>query len=223
MKIGVFGDSFCEHRYIPAYRGWWQLLDEYGHDIHSYGESSSSILFSAQKIIEHGDKFDFLIWAVTTPFRLSIKLNQEYLHLTGSNQNINDVDIMYKSKAKAGCDYLQHLINHREQCLVGQALVEYVRLKFPNLLTIACFPDPLNVDFNLYELCSREAEAYFPGQQLHIVYERFIDIRTCHLSIDNNKILARLIAENLTPGTFTTDYSNFIEPKEPRVSYFKSK
>lgn len=223
MKIGIFGDSYCEHRYVPAYNGWWQLLREHGHDVTSYGESSSSILFSAQKIIEHGDKFDFLIWAVTTPFRISIKLDQEYLHITGSNQNFGNVNVVHQNKAKAGCDYLQYLINHEEQCLTGKALVEYIRLKFPNLLTIACFPDPLNVEFNLYELCCREANTYFPGKQLHKLYEQFSDIRTCHLSIDNNKILSGLIAENLMPGTFTTNYTNFIDPKEPREFYFKSK
>lgn len=222
MKIGIFGDSYCDSKYTPAYPGWWQLLQQYSHDITCFGESSSSVLFSAKKIIEYGDKFDFIIWTVTTPFRISTEINNEYYHFTNSNEHL-DIDSAYFKHAQAARDYLHYLVNINEQVLVSKALVNYVESKFSNLMTIACFPDPLKVDFNLYNLCSWEAECYFPGKQLHELYKEISDIRTCHLSIDNNKILAKLVAENLRPGTFVTDYSNFTKPKEPLEYYFKRK
>ena len=59
MKIGVFGDSFADKN---AEKIWWQFLQNYGHEVTCFGESGSSIVWSAKQIINAKNDFNFIIW-----------------------------------------------------------------------------------------------------------------------------------------------------------------
>jgi hypothetical protein len=93
--------------------------------------------------------------------------------------------------------------------LIGTSLAHYFLNTIPNLMIIPCFQMPLQTEFNLFEVSSREIQTVLPGQELHVVYQSRRDIRTCHLTEKNNKILAELVCANLKPGIFTTEYTNF--------------
>ena len=55
MKIGVFGDSYADKN---AGNDVWfnRLFLDYSHDVTSFGEMGSSIMFSATLIQEHFSK-----------------------------------------------------------------------------------------------------------------------------------------------------------------------
>lgn len=223
MKIAVFGDSFCAEYETPPLSfdpplppSWYRTLENYGHTVTTFGASASSILYSAQLLEEHANNFDFIVWAVTNPPRLSIKIDQPpyNLHFTSieSHRDADLKDIESQLKCKAAQDYLKYLSNTHEQNLIGRALVEYFLNKYSNLMVVPCFKDPLDAEFNLYDLCCWESNHYFPYTEFHDVCREYWDMRRCHLTTDNNIILGNLIAKNLSPGLFQTSYDNFVLP-----------
>lgn len=217
MRIGIFGDSYAEKNIGPG--AWWRLLaDQHGHCTTSFGASGSSILYSAKQIDKHGKDFDFNIWCLTCPGRFSVKIgdndrDEDFWHSTSVMNAQGD---MYTKTDKVDQNivdtchrYLKYIFDQEEENLVGQALVHYLLDRVPNLMVIPCFDPPLQMSFNLYKLCELEIQTFFPNQKVYEIYRDYQDIRLCHLSRTNNKILASLIDQNLRPGIFSANYEEF--------------
>lgn len=226
MKIGIFGDSFCDHEVGENSSKWWHQLGNYGHEVQSFGESGASLVYSAEQIEKNYKNFDFLIWAVTEPTRMTILVDEEprVLHFT-KPEPTRYSSYKFKSennlKIKIATDFHKHIFDDQQSILIGQALVYHLLQKHQNLMVIPCFYDPLNhLEFNLYTLNLWEAEFYFPNTDLLDVYRLYRDNRPCHLSIENNQILAKLVADDLKPGIFQTEYSNFKQPSDPAELYW---
>jgi hypothetical protein len=215
MKIGVFGDSFANK--FSNKTAWWQLLKQYGHDVDSYAIAGSSINFSAKLIHQTHTNFDFIIWCMTTPGRFSIEIpgHDEIFHtnrvLTHTGVKRSDGASNYiDSQIIDACQlYLKYVFDPNFENLIGKALANYLLNIIPNLMIIPCFTPPLETNFNLWELCTKELQQAFPNMEIHKIYESWQDIRVCHLTTKNNQILAEIIASNLKPEIFSTDYSNF--------------
>ena len=62
---------------------------------------------------------------------------------------------------------------------------------------------------------------FFPNMPYFRVFPKYQDIRPAHLTLENNKILAQLINDNLKPGIFQTEYSNFPTPTGSFEGLFK--
>lgn len=215
MKIGVFGDSFANSQSNAS--AWWQVLKQHGHSVFCYGETGSSINFSAKLIYQKHSEFDFVIWCMTTPGRFSVELpgRNEFFHTnkiithTGirtSNSIPADID----HKIVTACElYLKYIFDPDFENIIGKALSNYFLDIVPNLMIVPCFMSPLHTDFNLYALTIKELQQVFSDKEVHEIYQRYTDIRVCHMTVQNNQILAEIIANNLKPGIFSTDYSNF--------------
>jgi hypothetical protein len=215
MKIAVFGDSYAEKN--AGTTAWWQVLKKHGHQVTSYGDSGSSINFSAKLILETHQNFDFVIWCMTTPGRFSIELpgHDKVFHTT---RVMNHTGAKVSNNVPAGINpeiidacqlYLKYVFDPNFENLIGKALANYFLQLIPNLMIIPCFLPPLQTDFNLYELCTRELQQIFSNKELNEIYQSWSDIRICHLTTKNNQILAEIVANNLKSGIFSTDYSNF--------------
>jgi len=227
MKIGIVGDSFVEKKYLidtTNYKTWYYLLrDLYGHDVEVYGESSSSIMFSANLIEQYGDQYDLIIWALTIPGRFSFyshKDDRNY-HYTNISAQYTGTDLDIANKVSAMKEYLKYLFNTQDENLMGRAMVNYLCEKWKNIMVIPCFPFPLQKEydlykiFNLYGVASMEVDHYFPGKEMSDINKSYRDIRPGHLTELNHKILAELVNENLKPGIFQTDFDNFVTPITP--------
>lgn len=215
MNIAVFGDSYAEKTANST--AWWQVLKQYGHDVTSFGESGSSINFSAKLILEKYKDFDFIIWCMTTPGRFSVEIpgrpeifhSTEVLNHTGVRVSDNMPSVIDNQIINACQLYLKYVFDPNLENLLGKALANYFLQLVPNLMIIPCFTPPLETNFDLYTLCRKELQQVFRKAETHRVYEICNDIRTCHLTPQNNRILAEIIANNLKLGIFSTDYSNF--------------
>lgn len=231
MKIGVFGDSYADKRFAEKHfkdnpKIWYNFLElEYNHDIDCYGESGSSILFSADLIEKYACNYDLAIWCLTIPGRFSLPhvINDRSYHITtaGAKCQVNDVEI--NKKHSVCIDYLKYIFDWDSENLVGRSIVDYLMNKHKNIMIIPCFRWPLDTEFHLYKLCLQEANIYFPKKTIPEIYENYNDLRPGHISVDNQKILARLINEKLEPGIFQTDYSNFISPVITFEEMFRKK
>ena len=63
MKIGVFGDSYADKTQDELLIWWGILKQTTGHDVECFGESASSIMFSAKKMnpIDIAKLIEFII------------------------------------------------------------------------------------------------------------------------------------------------------------------
>lgn len=226
MKIGVFGDSYAESGWKN--RIWWRCLEQnHNHVVQSFGSGGSSILYSAKLIEQHASKFDFLIWCLTCPGRVTFEISdsldrhfgpnpQQYFHYT-NKLLYNHVNLSPETIKKISVynEYVKYIYNDDDEFLISASIANYFLTKYKNLMIIPCFQPPLDAEFNLYNVCSNELKHYFPDHKLEDVYKDYQDLRPGHLTNTNNKILAELINQNLQPGIFQTDYSNFQAPTVP--------
>lgn len=217
MRIGIFGDSYAEKNIGPS--AWWRILgDDHGHDVTSFGAGGSSIIYSVQQIQQHHKDFDFNIWCLSCPGRFSIKIADDdrggqFWHSPSVMNTQGDIytktDLVSPHIVGTCRDYLKYIFDPEEENLIGKALVHYALEQVPNLMVIPCFYPPLQTPFNLYQLCELELRTFFPDKELHEIYKQYQDVRACHLSNTNNRILARLINQNLQPGIFSANYEEF--------------
>ena len=232
MKIGIFGDSFVDKNFTkPDSPAWWELLEKkYGHDIECFGESGSSIVYSAQLILEKYQNYDFIIWAVSNPPRITVRHRKNVkdipvsVHITGRHAiSYSDPDI--QEKIKVAEDYLLKVYDWDDGNFISNCVIKYVEKTVPHLLMIPCFIDPWlgTIDFNLFDLCQKETDFYFPNVGLADIYDKYTDNRVGHLSNSTHVILSALIANNLKPGTFRANYSDFKKPLEPFLEIFSKK
>jgi hypothetical protein len=214
MNIGVFGDSFADKTWHADI--WWQLLKtEYGHQVECFGECGSSILFSAQHINRLAKNYDLIIWALTTPGRFSLQDKTKTVHVKHSQDACSSSDLCVQKQIDICRDYLVHVFDWEQENFVGESIAFHLQEKYKNIMILPCFPAPLSAEFNLYQLCEREAQEYFPNKSIPDIYLEYQDLRPGHLTTDNQRILAKLINEKLQPGIFQTDYSNFVKSGQP--------
>lgn len=218
MKIGVFGDSYADFNWKNNI--WWRCLEQnHNHSVQSFGVGGSSILFSAKLIEQHASKFDFLIWCLTCPGRITFDISDSmYQHYHYTNRplyNLNNLSPETIKKISVYNEYVKYIYNDDDELLTSTSIANYFLTKYKNLMIIPCFRTPLNAEFNLYKVCENEIQYYFPEKTVPQVYSEYQDLRAGHLTNENNKILADLINQNLQPGIFQTAYSNFQAPSIP--------
>lgn len=223
MKIAVFGDSFAAKVSPPEI--WWRLLQNYEHDVTCFGESGSSLMFSAELVNQHAQDYELVIWCTTTPGRFSIKVNQKYIHFY---QPVQSSDLEVRLVSQAVEDYRRYLFDWTRENLAGKAIIAYLQSKFSNIMIIPSFPPPVYtypdpIGFNLYTLSEREASYYFPGKTLPDIYQHYDDLRPAHLTPINNAKLAEQVNQNLKPGLFQSTYESFAQPIDSLETVFESK
>jgi len=215
MKIGVFGDSYCEKSYYEFHNPviWYNFLKEQGHSIECWGESGSSMYFSACQIAEKNKDYDLVIWCVTTPGRLSLKTGERWHHICTADDRYRGNDIEVQKKHNVYTEYRKWVFDWEQSNFIDRCVVEKIAERAGNVLLIPCFPPPLGAEkFNLYTLCELEAQHWFPEKTIPEIYKDYQDLRPGHISIDNQKILYKLISENLKPGIFSANYADFQPP-----------
>jgi len=210
LKIAVFGDSYAEKN--SSQHAWWQRLClDHGHVVTCYGTGGSSIKYSMDLLEKHHSKFDFNIWCVTTPARISVANGNDFFHSSYNSLQSAELDLAFDNQevVDACKKYFKYIFSWDYENFLGKIIVEHYLRTVPNLMIIPCFPAPLESFFNLYDLCYHEIKLFFPKQRLEDIFKSHKDLRQCHLTVKNNEILAKLISDNLVPGIFQTKFENF--------------
>ena len=222
MNIGIFGDSYADKNQIESSIWWGIIKQTTDHDVVCYGESASSIMFSAKKILENYHKYNLIIWCLTQSGRQTVYWENEPLHFSFGADFKNHPSKLIREQWALFIDHWQSdLLDWENEKIIGKAIVHYISDVCKNVMIVPCFRDPLECDFNLFDLSRREAEFYFGAKKAEHFYSKYQDLRPGHLSISNQRILAEEIKENLAPGIFQTDYSKFQDPDTPLDQMFK--
>ena len=201
--------SLLRKKWGEKYKGWPRYLDA---DIYSY--SGSDIYYSYNQFLNNHSKYEKCIFVITGTLRYSSNING-WMHsasiedaVEGAKFATNKVVRNYYTTLS---EFFQNIyykdINRIES--INTAMIDSIKLRRPDTLFINAFPDLKNVydlELNSWNMTHEESQDY----------TKYFDLRHCHMTNENNKILAEYIKENLNQSSYL-DLSN-IKWKVPTVA-----
>lgn len=233
MKIAVYGDSFANltDPLYPRGPSWVELLAQH-HDVTNFGKRGSSLMYSYLLFRENADKFDKNIFLITDPNRYhSPFLVKEFdIFLHGLDHVENNL-----FKFKSGTQHIYESLrnyylfwrNDQADEIFHNALVEKMKRESPNTFFIKCFSNSTfnKTEFSLKDVWDFEMNywGYFDyHKDIHKTKngKRLSDVRTCHLTDENNECLADKILSSLGQSKLNLSISDFKEPKRNPMSYY---
>ena len=235
MKIGVFGDSYA--RTFDNYpdspslgKAWWEIIAD-KHELVNHGLAGSAAYYSIEKFREFHADYDKIIFFMTFPGRVYIGENNKittpgYPRVISSNFNnydstksaldlltsIRDRSPIDEKKIRAVMDYFLYVLNMEEDAFKLSLYSEYVKKIRPDALLIDAH-DVARISLN---------ELVHWKQQDTDLFSRFVELRKCHFSEENNVIFSSLIEDWINTGTFTLDVNKFVAPTDSWQRYFKN-
>jgi hypothetical protein len=220
LKLGIFGDSFASlfcrnHKRYATHpimknlgKPWPLLLNNY--DVTNYAASGSDLYFSYKLYKENKHKHEKNIFVITAPYRLSVnnQITKEIVHLHHSSiaNSIKDRSTGYeKELMDAVLKYYEYVIDYEKDLLFHNLMIE--ELKKENVLLIHGFGEK-----GLINVFDMESSVW--GLTLNFQRgEKFKDFRYCHLTKENNEILAQIITDCLKNNKpFEFDLKKFYKP-----------
>jgi hypothetical protein len=223
MKIAVYGDSFgnCNLTNIPGDnidrgKSWVEELEKI-YTVTNFSMAASSLFYSYELFLKHNKDFDYNIFLVTEPNRLTLTGVDNDYHLKHINLSISDF-ILKKSETSndnrdlpimnAVLGYYTYIHNQNQIDICHRLIVDSITGINKNSLIIPCFaisvPGKLLYRRSLVDISDNELpslkllnqKGYKPWELINDSWT-FTDYRKCHLSEENNKILADIIDSNI--------------------------
>lgn len=195
---------------------WWTCLRDLGHDVTSYGQGGSSLMWSVRLLQKHAAEYDMVIWCATMPGRLSVQTKHmpypdNWVHWRA----IEPIDTKFsdvRRQQEIFQQYYLELVDIEEDNLAQAALIHHMMTLHPHMMVIPCFPPPLKLPFNLYDLSCWEMRPLFDNEETwRDWYRYYTDVRPGHLTHENHRRLAAEINANLRPGIFQTTLDKFVQ------------
>lgn len=228
MKIAVFGDSFAEQYNTEKIEPfWWQALGE-KYNVTNYGISASNLFYSFDAFQREHDRYDKIIFLVTSPGRLRIVTNIPDLHSNHryipshmmseyhisriekeGTSTINDLLIEIYNAARV---YFLHLRDFKYENTVARLFVNEIKRIRSDSILIPCFADSYGTktEFSLFDVCDRENIAWGLDR---IKTMGYTDRRACHMTVENNLILAEKIDQAIkTNSELSLTINDFVIP-----------
>ena len=240
MKIGVFGDSFAnlKLRENPT-PTWVDILNE-KYNVTNFGESGSNLYYSVNKFKEEQHRFDKIIIVVTVPGRLQLPNwietlgNTNYRYATNLSNVENQLDRWHNLNTfdkdhlkinsnlikafEAARDYFIYLDNKLYNNFIQKLMIEEV---------LRCRSDTIMIPVDVYsfgdgstmttlsDIYKKELQAWNENDHsIHnkMIDEAIIDVRNCHLTVENNVILAEKVEEWLNGSPVEIKLDDFVTP-----------
>jgi hypothetical protein len=235
MKVAVFGDSWAKElgteNKLNTSPAWWSILSN-TYDLTNFGLSGSSTYYSYEKFEEVHNQFDKVIFIASTPGRIHLpnELKLTSMHIGGTKRfqvtSLSDAENTLSflqqrdpsattdiSKLQAIVTYYSTVMNIKEQELINnmyQRMVKYIRGN--DALVIDSLPV-------LYPISKFETNHW--GIDLPTIFQQgFREHRKCHMSEENNVMLASEINTWLTTGEFNLTTEKFVIPRDDWTRYF---
>jgi hypothetical protein len=210
-NIAIFGDSFCSLNANSAFSWPSQLAQLTNAKITNFGLPATSILWSYKKLIDTIDQYDWGIWCVSSTQRITINVPIEpwSVHYNGPGCWKN-----YKSPAvvdllKVVDDFFLKVDFYEDLNLLYNKLITSALNQYPNLTVIPCFDQPLNVENWLSKISQLEVESLTGLPYNRDWHQKYQDRRPCHLTPQNNEILAKSIIDQFGRQIINLDTNNF--------------
>lgn len=224
IKIGIFGDSFASLRFEqenPSLDWVSYLSKEY--EVVNFANPGTSIYYSVKLFLKNFTKFDKVIFVVTHPSRLTLP---ERSFLLDAKENIVECltprsaqDLLNTCSQednrrilKSVIDYYTYLEDNEFTEYIANLMIDHVKSLHDSLLLVY-YTDLMKVhekENNFFKLSNS-------------FYNSYDDVRNCHLTIDNNKILFEKINDWIMSDKFKFNLDDFVNPIDTFSLYFRNK
>ena len=223
MKIGVFGDSFADRLLHPtllemgcADESWIRYLEYQGHNVETYGLSSTSTWYSFEQFLSLYDNMDAIVFVYSHSSRIhsmphaysrfasfgqstAEELAENPRFKARSSEDQENIMTIFAAARITSNKYFDLFVQHKIFEEVNKLCYE----KNIKLVNILPFEDKDSVKD--YDLKSAHGDCLY--DLLPVVYKEMdflgIDPRQCHLSLENNTILGKVIVESLNSSSPT--------------------
>ena len=220
MKIGIYGDSYADPAKMNPTPSWTSLL-ETKYSVTNYAVAGSNLYYSLVQIFKNFRSYDKNILVVTQPARLMIpeqysipETRQRFIagidtveHLINDAANDSSLIKFYES-AKQYIMYLQDL---RYEDYIHKLMIADLIKKIPNLILIPGFKwSGLSLNIHsMYEIYVKETSAW---NETSDSVRKYIDIRNCHMTAENNAIFASKVDQWITGAPVYINVDDFVTP-----------
>ena len=226
MKIAVYGDSFGSINLtnIPddnedRGKSWVQVLSE-KYNITNFSTGASSLFYSYEIFLQQNKNFDYNVFLITEPNRLTLSNTNDHL----KHFNLSMLDLFSKVAENSNIvndkkiidvllGYYSYIHNQKYTDICHALMVNSIISINQNSLIIPCFPTSIPGNTSLVEITDYELfdqvlylkdKGYRPWKLIDNKWT-FADYRKCHLSEENNRILANIIDNSITNKTNILD------------------
>jgi hypothetical protein len=232
MKIGIFGDSFADDRtmWVEHFKdvgpSWIDYLRDQNIEIDNYAFGGSGLYFSYEKFISNFQKYDKIIFLVTSPGRISLPdKDGKYSHWYGPAMVEKDLatcfDYNKKVRLNAVRDYFMYVKNDKFDNLVHDLLIENISKKHDSMLMIPSFiysrirsPMPF-IKISEFEAAFCNLTDVLPHSQ------GLQDARKCNICEENNLMVAEEVFNWVKTYKFNLDPKKFNTPTREFDYYFR--
>lgn len=242
MKIAIYGDSYghsveenVDGDLIDRGKSWPNYLAE-KHTVTNFSYAGSSLFYSYKLFLENNKNFDYNIFLVTEPNRITLSdnLNLPTQGRLTKHINLNLID----SYGLSGNDNSNKIISaiksyysvvHNQQAvdIFHNLMLENIIRINQNTLIIPCFDSSIpNTQTSLtniskYEFLNSkifkliELKRYYCWTPIEDKNDKwsYFDYRKCHLNEENNKILSSIIenAVNSKQQNINLNLNQFVQ------------
>jgi hypothetical protein len=217
LRIGVVGDSFADREVNPALKGivadesWMAYIESKGHKIATYGLSGSASWHAFYNFKKFHEQFDHIVFCWSYPHRMqtipfkyatcSTYKEVEQFYTSGHYKNYDKEEQSEIVQMVLG---YQYLCDFNFNMWVQQKMFDEVNdicrrknIKLVNLLPFVTRTDQ-EIDFS-----SRHGDCLFrlfEVSRKEMEIGNFSDVRSTHLSKENNEVLGQIILDRFIEG-----------------------
>jgi hypothetical protein len=233
MKIGIFGDSFGDDYtmwptpYTDVGPSWVDYLRNQNIEIDNYSRGGSSLFYSYQNFISNYQKYDKIIFLVTTPGRITVQMedeqNRDWFNFSQvENELKHCFDVERKIKLNAIRDYFIYVKNSTFDDVVHKLLIEDISKKHNDMLMLPCFEwSGIANQIPLFDIPKFEAKLWNMKDLLPNSDTEY-DARKCHLCDENNLMLGQEMYHWIKTGSYSLKQENFKIPTKEFSHYFRT-
>lgn len=221
-NVGVFGDSFTDTDDNRTYTTWASRYT-------SYGKNGSDIYYSYLQFLEHHEKHDKIIFAVTDYNRHSRVYNDEWKNFS----DINTLEMRlkwaetYEDKKvyETMFNLFKYLIsnNNSRELNIAKVLINEIKRIRPDTLFIRLFENTLGPDvLYLLKISELEKGDIHIGDWRDKSYYGMVDERLQHLTRESHEVITNEIEKAWANGDqwLDMDYDIFKNIKFNKDEYF---
>jgi len=231
QKLAIFGDSYAKKDASDIQeRSWHDFIDTY--EVTNFGEPGTDLWFSYNLFLKNYASFDKVIFLITSPYRITLTNPNIVIY---PNQNYTTASVKVETATgkeleqyKAVVSYYEYIRDKEKDEQLHQLMVDNIKRLCPTAIVYPCFKDSWynawNHETALYSIT--EFEDSFLGMNDQIrkeFYRRGLrDSRACHLTEDNNRLVATMFLERLQGKESYIQLDQLIKPKHNLEYYYQS-
>lgn len=243
-KLLIIGDSFADpgpRQFHPS-PSWTTILEkESGYQVVNKARGGSGLYYAIKCFNDLQENFDKILLTVTNPGRIYVPIlgskftNQDHsIHHHTQNTFYNEVWKQELDKSDkdyiiglktldAISAYYAYVYNFEEQRYYHKLMLDDLKRRRPDIIFVPALFPALPNQTNpvcLNDISEMELKHYGLTYEHINGFDLRTDIRRCHMSVENNRILAEKAKGWLKGDPVQIDVNDFKKPTEPIDVYF---